>query len=362
MLAGIGLDPRRVGEVLGHEDRHRRAVAQLAVARLRRARSRRARPCRRPSSSRTRRRARSPTQWRPAGERAYATHRSIRRSSAGSRCMPSFIRDTMAACALDCSVMALAAFGCNDPTYLAETAPIETHAGGDGRLRARPRPVRAAGAAADADRAAGARASCSRQLMLPDDVPWAQARDFDIEIEWSVKNLDTHEDDGASSRSTAATSSATTCRARTSIPTPNAGRSDAAAEPADRASRSSSSPARPSTGVFREDDLQESALDLEAITRYPSGGDALATPFMVIEHRSNVVADRPRGHPAARRDAGARALPARRHRRRARGHGLLGARARSQRQAGQADRQEPLRLDRGDAGAARRSPDDDAAP
>src|SRR4029079_14321412 len=41
-------------------------------------------------------------------------------------------------------------------------------------------------------------------------------------------------------------------------------------------------------GVFREDDLQESALDLEAITRYPSGGDALATPVMVIEHRSDI--------------------------------------------------------------------------
>ena len=42
------------------------------------------------------------------------------------------------------------------------------------------------------------------------------------------------------------------------------------------------------TGVFREDDLQESALDLEAITRFPSGGDVRATPFMTIEHHSNV--------------------------------------------------------------------------
>jgi hypothetical protein len=40
--------------------------------------------------------------------------------------------------------------------------------------------------------------------------------------------------------------------------------------------------------VFREDELQESAIDLEAITRYPSGGDALATPFMTIEHRSSI--------------------------------------------------------------------------
>jgi hypothetical protein len=39
------------------------------------------------------------------------------------------------------------------------------------------------------------------------------------------------------------------------------------------------------TGVFREDEVAEAGLDLEAITRYPDT-DIMATPFEVIEHNS----------------------------------------------------------------------------
>jgi hypothetical protein len=40
------------------------------------------------------------------------------------------------------------------------------------------------------------------------------------------------------------------------------------------------------TGVFREDQIHEASIDLEAITRYPSADGALATPFEVVEHLS----------------------------------------------------------------------------
>jgi hypothetical protein len=39
-------------------------------------------------------------------------------------------------------------------------------------------------------------------------------------------------------------------------------------------------------GFFREDEIHEASIDLEAITRYPSA-DAMATPFEVIEHLSS---------------------------------------------------------------------------
>lgn len=181
--------------------------------------------------------------------------------------------------------MALATFGCNDPTYLAETAPIENAAaamGGFGPGTALyVLPVRK-----PTQTESQALGKLQQQLMLPDKVPWAQARDFDIQIEWSVKNLDTD-------KTTVLVSIDGGNEFGDYVPgayiDPTANQEDQTVPPDLLSSEPLVIEAGATvTGVFREDDLQESALDLEAITRYPSGGDALATPFMVIEHRSNV--------------------------------------------------------------------------
>jgi hypothetical protein len=43
-------------------------------------------------------------------------------------------------------------------------------------------------------------------------------------------------------------------------------------------------PGATTTGVFREDQLQKSSLDLEAITRYPDMMNVRATPYEAIEN------------------------------------------------------------------------------
>jgi hypothetical protein len=181
--------------------------------------------------------------------------------------------------------IALAAIGCNDPTYLAETAPIENAAaamGGFGPATALyVLPVRK-----PTQTERQALAKLQQQLMLPDNVPWAQARDFDIEIQWSVKNLDT-------TKTTVLVSIDGGNEFGDYVPSmyidPNANQEDQTPPPNLLSTEPLVvEPGATVGGVFREDDFQESALDLEAITRYPSGGDALATPFMVIEHRSDI--------------------------------------------------------------------------
>lgn len=180
----------------------------------------------------------------------------------------------------------LAACGCNNPTYLKENGPLETApammgggfspATGLYVLPVR-RPTQAERRALD---------MIQQQLMLADAVPWAQAKDFDIEIEWSVKNLDTTPAtvivacDGGNEFGDYVPGMYINpnANAENQVPPPDLLTSPPLVI----------EPGATQTGVFREDDLQESALDLEAITRFPSGGDALATPFMVIEHRSNV--------------------------------------------------------------------------
>ncbi|MGZ3405561.1 MAG: hypothetical protein ACXVAN_03890 [Polyangia bacterium] len=182
--------------------------------------------------------------------------------------------------------LALAAFGCNDPTYLAEKAPIETQAAmmGGGFAPATDLYVLPVRQPTQAERQALQK--LQQQLMLPDAVPWAQARDFDIEVQWSVHNLDTM-------KSTVIVSLDGGNEFGDYVPgayiDPNANAENQVVPPDLLTSEPLVVEAGATiTGVFREDDLQESALDLEAITRFPSGGDAMATPFMAIEHRSNV--------------------------------------------------------------------------
>jgi hypothetical protein len=187
-------------------------------------------------------------------------------------------------------VVALAAMGCNDPVYLAESAALETTPAPPGSmiqggfapatgLYVLPvrRPTSAERSALRADQQ-------KRGLMMPE--PWAQARDFDIEIQYSVKNLETKDLivfvllDGGNEFGDyiPANYIDPNVNIEDQTPPPHL----LGGEPLTVAAGATI------TGVFREDELQESAIDLEAITRYPEDGNVLATPFRVIEHRSDI--------------------------------------------------------------------------
>ncbi|HWE30740.1 MAG TPA: hypothetical protein VHB97_22185 [Polyangia bacterium] len=184
------------------------------------------------------------------------------------------------------ALIVLAACGCNDPTYLADNGPLQTQPAvmGGGFTPATGLYVLPVRRPTTTERQALQK--LQQQLMLPDAVPWAQARDFDIEIEWSVKNADT-------TKATVIVALDGGNEFGDYVPgayiNPAANAEDQTVPPDLLTSEPLVIEAgATATGVFREDDLQESAIDLEAITRFPSGGDALATPFMVIEHRSTI--------------------------------------------------------------------------
>jgi len=174
--------------------------------------------------------------------------------------------------------------GCNTPTFLTQHRPLETMADPMG-----------GGYAADTDlyvlpvrqptadeRQAMQAEQQSRGLQMP--VPWVGTRDFAVQIEYSLKNLSD--------------------QTVTAFLTANGGNEfgdyvpDQYIDPTQNAE--DQTPPPPLMGgspiqlaahetrelVFREDQIGEASLDLEAITRYPDNGDVLATPFMVIAHDS----------------------------------------------------------------------------
>ena len=244
-------------------------------------------------------------------------------------------------------VIVLAAYGCNDPTYLGENAPIETQPAmmGGGFAPATGLYVLPVRQPTQTERQALQK--LQQQLMLPDAVPWAQARDFDIEIEWSVKNLD-------SMKATVIVALDGGNEFGDYVPgayiDPNANAEDQTPPPDlldDGAARHRSGrdvvgrlPRGRSAGVG-DRSRSDHALSRRAATRWRrrswSSSIARASRSIGLEGvPPNDVT------PAHVRYA------VHRQRRRARHHGLHGARARSQRQAGQADRQEPLRQHRRD--------------
>src|SRR5207249_11797261 len=122
----------------------------------------------------------------------------------------------------------------------------------------------------------------SRGLTMP--VPWAGTRDFAVQVEYSLKNL---EDTGVTAYFSANGSN----EFGDYVP---ADYIDMAANAEDQTPPPPLMGGSPivlgaketRVGVLREDQISEASLDLEAITRYPSGGDVMATPFMVIAHDS----------------------------------------------------------------------------
>ena len=123
-----------------------------------------------------------------------------------------------------------------------------------------------------------------KRLNLTMPVPWAGTRDFDIQVEYSLKNLD-----------------AMPVQAFLTVTGGNefgdyqpALYIDPTANPEDQETPPPLMGGSPialdanevKAGVFREDDLAEASLDLEAITRYPDPTAVMQTPFRVIEHNS----------------------------------------------------------------------------
>ena len=177
--------------------------------------------------------------------------------------------------------------GCSDPTYLSEKRPLETQPAAMG-----------GGFQADTDlyvlpvrRPNGSERQALQQemqrKMLAMPVPWAGTRDFDIEIEWSVKNLDampatvTFVVNGGNEFGDyvpAQFVDPTLPQEDQTPPPPLMGGTPITLQPNEVRE-----------GVFREDELREAAIDLEAITRYPDpNAGTLGTPFEVIEHDSTV--------------------------------------------------------------------------
>jgi hypothetical protein len=183
-------------------------------------------------------------------------------------------------------LLALAAFGCNNPVYLSSNGTLETAPAAMGGgfqpatgLYVLPvrRPTPAEQRALQVDQ---------MKRMLPMNEPWAAARDFDIEIEYSVHNLEAKSLnvfvtlDGGNEFGDYVPANYIDPRrnAADQTPPPHV----LGGEPLPVAAGATI------TGVFREDELHESAIDLEAITRYPEDGDVLATPFKVLVRRSDV--------------------------------------------------------------------------
>jgi hypothetical protein len=180
--------------------------------------------------------------------------------------------------------LVLAACGCNDPVYLAETAPVENMMGMNGFAPASALYVLPVRKPTAAERMALTQEQQAKKLTMP--VPWAAVRDFDIEIEYSVHNFETMpvtafvtvEGGNEFGDYNPAAFINPNANAEQQTPPPPL----LAASPLMLAAGATVN------GVFREDQLGEAAIDLEAITRYPDPSGVANTPFETILHLSSV--------------------------------------------------------------------------
>jgi hypothetical protein len=180
-------------------------------------------------------------------------------------------------------VLVLAA-GCNRPTYLAQPRTLETTMDMMGM-----------GVQADTDlyvlpvrmptpEEAQALLDEQMNLALPMPVPWVGVRDFEIEILYSIKNL---EDQKRQAFVTLDGGNEFGDYIPLNYVDPTADLDDQVVPPSLQGGFPIDLEANEiKTGVFREDQLRESALDLEAIVRYPDPAGILATPFRTILNNS----------------------------------------------------------------------------
>ena len=181
----------------------------------------------------------------------------------------------------------IAALGCNNPIFLREPRVLETTPHPDPTIQGYVAdsalfilPVRRPSVEEIQLLTTEAQA---RMLTAP--IPWAAARDFEIEIEYTIQNLE-----------------AQTVQALFFL---NGGNEFGDYLPALYRSPDLQSPDPPPllgntpivleshathSGIFREDEIREASIDLEAIVRFPLN-DPFVTPFVVIAHLSSVSPD-----------------------------------------------------------------------
>jgi hypothetical protein len=184
-------------------------------------------------------------------------------------------------------LLAVVACGCNNPTYLFQTRPLETFqdpaAMGQGGYQADTVlyvvPVRLPTMEEEMARQAEQMA-----LGLQQPIPWAGTRDFDIEIQYSIKNLESGKvnafftANGGSEFGDFDPALYVDVEAdeEDQVPPPSL----LGGSPIELAGNETK------VGVFREDQVSESTLDLEAIIRYPAAAGPVGTAFQVLLRNS----------------------------------------------------------------------------
>jgi hypothetical protein len=120
-------------------------------------------------------------------------------------------------------------------------------------------------------------------LMMP--VPWAQLGDFDIEVEYSIKNL---EDTDVTAKLSLDGGSEFGDYNPALYVDPNANPDEVTPPPHLMGGTPVTIPAQGTVlGIFREDQFTEAGKDLEAITRYPDPANVMDAPFKVLTRRSS---------------------------------------------------------------------------
>jgi hypothetical protein len=185
-------------------------------------------------------------------------------------------------CAGAVAVGAAASAGCNGPVYLTEYRSLQTSAA-DGGM----------GFASDTDTftipirppTADERRQLDQEQMqkgLPMPVPWVGVRDLPIEVEYTLKNLDAQAGKAFFTLLGGDEFGAYNPGAYFNPLDPNA----VAPPPLAGSSPVDLAPNATAQLTFREDDLAEAGIDLEAIVRYPGPSDP-TIPFKVLNSRSS---------------------------------------------------------------------------
>lgn len=173
--------------------------------------------------------------------------------------------------------------GCNDPVYLTEYRSLQT-TDADGGM----------GLASDTDTfsiplrppTTDERTMLTQEQMakgLPMPVPWVGVRDLPIEVEYSIHNLDAQPGKAFFTLLGGDEFGAYDPGAFVNPLDPNA----VAPPPLAGSSPIDLAPNATVQLTFREDDLAEAGVDLEAIVRYPGAADP-SIPFKVLNSRSSV--------------------------------------------------------------------------
>ncbi len=189
--------------------------------------------------------------------------------------------------------LALSLTACDNPVYYAQNRPLQAMKpavammGDDGMMSDTDLfvvPVRRPTAVE-----VTARSEEQAKLGLPMEIPWVGVRDIEIELNWSLKNL---EDKDVLTRVSVNGGNEFGDYDKTLFGDPTAPAQGQMAPPDLLGGGVLVSLAAGATryGVFREDQFREAALDLEAITRYPPPDAGINTPFIVLVRQSSASA------------------------------------------------------------------------